>query len=59
MNRPASQSPFPCPHCGSQDLQRSWRSSRMRLLPGSRRYLCNVCNRAFLRFLGMSFKLMK
>ena len=46
-----------CPICGEGFLERRRRSFWMRLLPGSKHYLCNCCTARYLTIYGRPLKL--
>lgn len=45
-----------CPAC-AESMERTGRTSLMRILIGSKRYYCWNCCRGYLRFLGLSIPL--
>jgi hypothetical protein len=48
----------PCPFCGDGVLQRRRRNFWMRLVPGSKHYVCNMCREHYLLVYGRRMRLL-
>lgn len=57
MNQDIRAKALRCPHCGHGVAMRTLRSFRMKLVPGSRHYICESCNRPYVTALGIRFKM--